>query len=631
MSPTAPTRSGKRLRRATGSLLMCVCAMVLGGCRAEMSDGEAPPLLTVSAERFSAHQASVEEKRSKFRKVPRDPYAFVSEAMIAGYISDCQVEQTGTPLQKKEVEAKGSPEDLGLRWRGGGAPLELSEAPSTTEFNWIEGDSEFLDPNRISESAGNALASQMFEPLLAYAAGNTPPVPGMAKSYDVSADGRTYTFHLREGLVWSDGTPLTAEDFRFSWLRGISPELGSRNAQQIWSVVKGAKAYNLGRTTDPNDVAIRVPDPLTLEVELNEPTSYFPYLVAYIAYAPVPRHTIEAHGDRWTRPENIVVNGPYKVVEHKPRSKMVFEANDRYWDTAHVQIKRHTAYLSDSEQANATYYLNGQVHTAQPLPQAMVKEWMKRGVADLHVAEQMAVYYYVYRVDKPPFNNRLVRRAFNMALDKERLTSHILSGQKTPARGLLPDMFRDSMGYLPTAGDAFDRVGARTLLAQAGYPGGAGLDVELIYNTYEAHRVIAEFYQQSIRANLGVTTSVSNMEWKSLLKKCQSGDFEVARTSWIADYPDPMTFLGVWHSESENNYAGYKNPAYDTLLQRIRRTTERATRNDLICAAEKVLNEDLPISPFYFYTRPYVIHPSVQGFLPQHQDHHLIKYISFRE
>ena len=605
--------------------LLVVLLLGLGGCRADLSDGASPKLISISKELLAKKTKANVTKRKRFESDQGDPFSLVSNQQIEGYISDCQVEQTGSP-QKADLTGT-----YDLVWKGEGASLLGTEAPPTNEFNWIEGDSEFMDPNRISESAGHALASQMFEPLMTYAPDNGPARYGAAKSHEVSPDGKTYTFHLREGLVWSDGKKITAHDFRTSWLRGLSPEIGSRNAQQIWNFVKGAKAYNRGETTDTSTVAITVPDDLTLKVELNYPTPFFTHLVSYIAYAPVPMHVIKKYGDRWTRPENIVVNGPYKMVEWRPRARMVFEINERYWDADNVQIKKHTAYLTASEEANVTYYLNGQVHTAQPLPEDKVRNWIKEGLADLQVAEQMGVYYYVFRVDRPPFNNRLVRKAFNMALDKERLTSHVLSGFKPPAQNLLPDMYGGTLGYIPSKGDAFDPVGARALLAGAGYPGGKSLgNVELIYNTYEAHKKIAEFYQQSIMENLGVSMTVNNMEWKSLLKRCFSGDFQLARTSWIADYPDPLTFLEVWHSDSANNYAGYKNFAYDGLLGRIKETTDPAERNDLICAAEKVINTDLPVSPLYFYTRPYLIHPSVGGFLPQYADHHLIKYVYYK-
>jgi oligopeptide transport system substrate-binding protein len=620
------------LDTATRRLLVAMMILVLAGCRAEMSDGQAPKLLNISKEDYAAKKAAREAKRKRFQKELNadleDPIAFASSEMVETFVEECRVRPV------KPAAEKGLSAGKGLLWKGTAGSLMGEEAPANGEFNWIEGDSEFMDPNRVSESAGNSLASQMFEPLMVIAPDNGPPRYGAAESYTLSEDGKTYTFKLRKGLVWSDGVPLTAEDFRYSWLRGLSPELGSRNAQQIWNFVKGARAYNRGDTKDGDSVAIKVlgEDKLTLQVELLYPTPFFLDLVTYIAYTPVPRHAIEKHGDRWTRPENIVVNGPYVMKEWRPRARMVFEKNPRYWDAANVEIRKHTAFLTASEEANVTYYMNGQVQTSQPLPEEKIKNWIKDSALDLKIAEQMGTYYYVFRTDRPPFNNRLLRKAFNKALDKERLTSFVLSGFKPPARSLLPDVYADTqVGYQSMPGDHFDPVEASALMDKAGYPGGKGLGkLDLIYNTYETHKKIAVFYQRNMKDNLGVDITLNNMEWKSLLKQVQTGDFQIARTSWIADYPDPLTFLQVWHSESANNYAAYKNPAYDDLLLRIKQTTDQKKRNTLICAAERVINYDVPISPIYFYARPYLIHPSVKGYHPQYQDHHLIKYISYK-
>ena len=427
-------------------LLIILATLGLASCHTQSGDGKAPALVSISQENFTRYRAEKLAQRRSFEDEIQtgieDVSSFVSHAQIETFINEC-THRTDDAVDGPKLSA-----GKGLIWQGGGESLIGQEAPPTDEFNWIEGDSEFMDPNRVSESAGNALASQMFEPLMVLAPDNSPPRYGAAKSHTVSADGKTYTFKLREGLVWSDGTKITAEDYRYSWLRGLSPELASKNASQITPFIKGAEAYNQGKEKDPRTVGVRVVDPLTLEIELLYPTPFFLDLLTYIAYAPVPRHAIEKHGDRWTRPENIVVNGPYKMVEWRPRSRMVFEKNLKYWDAANVQIKKHTAFLTASEDANVTYYMNAQVQTAQPLSEEKVKNWIQESRLDLKIAEQMGTYYYVFRTDRPPFNNRLLRKAFNMALDKERLTAFVLSGFKPPARNLLADVFEQTQsGY----------------------------------------------------------------------------------------------------------------------------------------------------------------------------------------
>lgn len=547
--------------------------------------------------------------------------AFANAEDIAGFETACDaIEPAAT-----EVATAGRTAGYGVVYQGKGVAPDRGPIPKDKTLVWVEGNAEFLDPNMISESAGTAIASQMFEPLLNTAPGNAPPVPGAATHFDLSEDGRTYTFHLREGLVWSDGTPLTAEDFRWSWLRGLTPATGSKNAQQLW-YIQGAADFNAGRTTDPETVGIRVVDPLTLAVTLENPTPFFPDLITYIAYAPVPRHAVEKFDKQWVRPENIVVNGPYKPTLWNPRDRMVMEKNPRYWDAANVAIPRTEVLFTEDESMNVRLYESGKAHWIKPLPSDKVRDWITEGRSDLRIDMQMCTYYYVIRTDRPPFDDPLLRRAVNMAIDKERMTKHILAGFQVAAPNLVPDMFRDMLGYVSPKGDGFDPQKAKELLAQAGYPGGVGLPkLEIVYNTFESHRLIAEFVQRNLKENLGIEVAVNNMEWKSLLKLVSTGDFQIARTSWCADYPDPTTFLGVFHSEGENNYSGYKNPEYDKLLDRIGKETDRRKRNVLLCAAEMTLNRDAPITPFYFYTRSSMIRPFVRGFESQYQDHHLIK------
>lgn len=623
--PRAPAdpASGRGGWRAHAVL---AAGLLLSACSGAASSPVVPLVIVPEAERASLAltdkaldptAASVDETAERVRGAA----AFANAEDIAGFEVECDALQPAAA----EVASVGRTAGYGVVYQGTQPAPDRGPMPKDKTFVWVEGNAEFLDPNLISESAGTAIASQMFEPLLNTAPGNSPPVPGAAKSFDISEDGATYTFHLREGLVWSDGTPLGAEDFRWSWIRGLTPETGSKNAQQLW-YIKGAADFNAGRTTDPASVGVRVIDPLTLEVTLENPTPFFPDLITYIAYAPVPRHAVEKHDKQWVRPENIVVNGAYKSVDWKPRDRIILEKNPRYWDADNVAIPRTEVIFTEDESMNVRLYESGKAHWIRPLPADKVRDWITEGRSDLRVDMQMCTYYYVIRTDRPPFDDPLLRRAVNMAIDKERMTKHILAGFQVSAPNLVPDMFRDMLGYVSPKGEGFDPQRAKELLAEAGYPGGVGLPkLEIVYNTFESHRLIAEFVQRNLKENLGIDVAVNNMEWKSLLKLVASGDFQVARTSWCADYPDPTTFLGVFHSEGENNYSAYKNPEYDKLLARIGRETDRRKRNVLLCAAEMALNRDAPITPFYFYTRSSMIRPFVRGFQSQYQDHHLIK------
>ncbi len=608
-------------------MLVCVGATVgalLAGCQSSREASPVVPLVVLSdavKDELRAQGAAPTARRAPGGDGASAPGAgaageaqgldvWVSAAEVEALVAQCDAEQP------EPATLIGRSESGGNIWRGSKPPPDGIGPPEDGVFQLTEGDPEFLDPNLVAESAGTNITSNLFEGLLVWAAGNSPPVPSMATGYTVSEDGKTYTFTMREGVTWSDGVPLTAEDFRYSWLRGLHPDTNSQNAQQIWRYVKGAEDFFRRRTTDPADVAIRVPDPRTLIVELVAPTSFFPDLLTYIAYAPVPRHAIEAHGKQWVRPGNIVVNGPYTLTEWSPRDRAVLEKNPRYWAAAEVEIPKAIFRLSDDEAKNRNLYDTGQAHYIQPLDFDDVEASKLASREDMRIDQIMCVYYYVMNTQMAPFDDPRIRRAFNMAI-------------QLPATHLLPDMYQGTLGFVPPQGPAFDPAGARALLAEAGYPGGVGLPkVELIYNTYETHRQIAEFFQRNIKENLGIEVAVQNMEWKSLLKQVHGGQFQISRTSWCADYPDPMTFLDVFHSESENNYPQYRNPAYDDLLARIARERDTRKRNVLLCAADKVLTQDMPLLPFYFYTRAYMLRPWVKGFEPQYQDHHLLRYLS---
>lgn len=558
---------------------------------------------------------------------PDDPKAFVSEALADHFLAECRARPAAPPLK---ADAGASSGVDGLIYRGTIAPKDLPPMPADNMFRCAQNNPEFLDPNKVAETAGSFFVTQLFETLLVPAPGNTPVRPGQAERWDVSADGLTYTFHLRPGLVWSDGTPITSRTFRDSWLRGLDPKTASRNAEQLW-YIQGAKAFNTGSETNPGTVGVHAVDDLTLEVVLTSPAAFFPELVTYTAYAPVPLHVIEAHGTHWTRPENIVVNGPFTLTEFAPRDRATLRKNPRYWDAAHVDLDGVIVFSSDSESRNELLYSTGQIHWASPLGPDRVAAWLKDGRSDLYVVDNLCTYYYVMNTKRPPFDDKRVRHAFNQAIDKRRLASTVLSSFQQPATNLLADSYRGRIGYVPVPGDPFDAAAARRELADAGYPRGAGFPkVELLFNTFELHRQIANFFARNVAENLGVDLTSSNMEWKSLLKLVQSGDYAIARTSWCADYTDPYTFLGVFASESKNNYSRYDNAVYDGLLDQIRHETDNDERNALICAAEKVLNRDLPIIPLYFYTRAYLLRPEVSGFLPQNTDDHYLKWVSLR-
>lgn len=511
---------------------------------------------------------------------------------------------------------------------GGPTPLQLvgkEGPPKDGVFKWVGGGPRYLDPNKVSETAGHEVAMQMFEGLLTHDIKTGPPVPGVATHFKVSPDGKTYTFYLRKNAKWSNGRTVTARDFEYSWKRALSPEFISENAELLWQFIEGAHAYKKGKNKDWSSVGVKVIDDYTIEVRLKNPTPFFPELAAYIAYAPIPREAVEKHGALWTRPENIIVNGPYKMTYYKHRDKITLVKNPLYWDAKHTRILKYDYIHSESETQSFEMYNLGTVHYIPSLvPVEMMPKLKAQGRPDLHIDPYMCVYYYVFNTKKKPFDNVDVRRAINMAINKDELVTNLLQGGQLPASNLVPHMFKKTMGYKSPKGDYFDPGKAKKLLQRSGVK----LEkLDLIFNNYEGHLKIATFIKQQLQKHLGIETSTQKMEWKSLLAKLHQGDYHWARGSWCADYPDPLTFLMVFHSEGENNYSKYNNPKYDELLKQIMAEGDRKKRNELLYKAEKMLIRDAPLLPIYHYTKVYMLKPYLKGFATHYMDYHLVKYM----
>jgi len=511
------------------------------------------------------------------------------------------------------------------------AAILAESPPSDRSFAYASGSHEFLDPAKIAETAGHHLMMNVFEGLYIYNRGDGAPVPAMASHHTVTPDGLTYTIHLRPGLTWSDGKPLNAHDFVWSWRRVLEPKTASRSAQLLW-FVRGAKAFNAGENPDPASVAVRALDDLTLEVVLASPTPFFDHLLCEMPYVPTPRHTVEQWGDQWSRPEHIVSNGPFLLAEDEPRKITVLKKNPRYFDAASVYLETVRVLHSESEQTAFDWFEVGktQWHGDVSLPMDKVPVLREAGRVDFRTDPKLCSYYFSVRVDRPPFDNPLVRRAVGMAIDKERLALHVLRGGQPVATGGVPDLFGATHGYAVVPGDPFDPEKARALLAEAGYPRGIGLaPIELIYNTGEGHRVIAEYVQRNLQENLGIRIGIANMEWGTLLKTLLSGQFAIGRSSWCADYPDPLTFLEVFESSSKSNYSGYKSPEFDATITAIKQEPDLQKRNAHIQQAERLLGRDLPLLPMYHYTWSYMVKPYVLGYERHMQDQHPLKYLRY--
>jgi oligopeptide transport system substrate-binding protein len=485
-----------------------------------------------------------------------------------------------------------------------------------------------IDPGLASESSGIEVAQNCFEGLTVFDAKSPlKPAPGMAEKWEVEDGGRRYVFHLR-AATWSDGSPVTARDFVWSWLRVLAPATASEYAYQLW-YLKGAKSYNDGSSTDGALVGVTARDPRTLVVELEQPTPFFLFLTSFATYAPVPRKAVDAHGILWTRPGNIVVNGPYTVTRWRLQDEIVLEKNARYWDAAHVRIAKVVALSNDNDQSVMNLYRTGEVDTTAPnsVPPLSAVPSL-RAFRDYSEYPFLASYWYWFNTRRPPFDKRDVRQAFAKAIDKKKLVETVLHRTPVASWSVVPDLFGEATGYHPPLGkdDRYDPAGARALLAKAGYPGGQGFpDVKLMFNPSDQHRLIAEALQAMWKEELGVTVAIPNVEWKVMLSEMQQGDFDLGRSGWQADYPEPSTFLTVFLGGGGQNEAGWSNAEYDRTLAEALREPDPARRNALYAQCERILLDELPVLPIYTYARNDLTAPKLGGLEPNLMGLHLYR------
>lgn len=482
-----------------------------------------------------------------------------------------------------------------------------------------------LDPQLTTGTAAQTIASALFEGLVREDGRNLHPVPGVAQSWDASPDGLHYTFHLRPDAKWSDGAPVTAGDFVQSWRRILTPTLGAENANLLF-VLRGAEDFNRGRARDFSAVGVRADDPRTLSVTLAHPAPYFLSLLCTMAWLPVPVRVIAAHGplytpgSPWTRAGVLVGNGPFTLASWRPDEAVVVTKSATYWDRAHERLNGIRFYPIDSTDAEERAFRAGQLHLTDALPAGHLDAYRDASPPVLRIDPYLATYFYRLNVRRPFLSDARIRRALALAVDREAIVARILRGGQRPAAAFTPPGLS---GYTPDPLLATDYAGARALLAAAGHPGGAGLPVfELSLNNSENHQLIAEAVAETWRRELGVRVRILSQENKTLLAARSTGSYDILRSDWVADYPDPTSFLNVWRSDSGNNLTGWADPRYDALLRAADDSSDPATRVRLWRQAEDELLTAAPIIPIYYYTHVFLIRPSVRGWYPNLLDHH---------
>ena len=481
---------------------------------------------------------------------------------------------------------------------------------------------ESLDPAKIQGVPEHRLYEALFEGLIIFDPKTADGIPGLAESWTVSEDGMTYTFKLRKAN-WSDGTPITAKDVVYSWLRELAPETASPYAWFPAMFLAGAAEYNAGEA-DASVVGIKAIDDYTFEMKLIGPLPYVIGALGHYSFAVVPQHAIEKYGDAWVLPENFVGNGPYVLKEWTPQSRIVCEKNEAYWDKDNVKLDEVIFYASDDDNTNYNMYLAGEIDWLTGIAQDRLESAQMR--TDYQVAPQLSTYYYTIQTTKAPFDDARVRRALSYAIDRQTLVDQVTKGGQLACWGIVPEM----AGYEGLGETRFDPEYAQQLLAEAGYPNGVGFPTfALLYNTNDAHKQIAEFVQRQWLENLNINCELENQEWATYLANRNAGNFDVARAGWVGDYQDPNTFLDMFITGAGMNGGKYSNETYDVLINEAARMEAGPDRFEVLLTAEDILiNEDQAIIPFYYYVSQNMIDTNKWGgWYPNTMDYHPTKDI----
>jgi len=465
---------------------------------------------------------------------------------------------------------------------------------------------ESLDPAIIVAQADMRVVSAMFEGLTRLEPVNAQAVPGLAESWDISPDGKIYTFHLRTNLLWSTGEPITSADVVYSWIRELSPATASEYAGQLY-YVKNAKEFNTGQIKDASLVGVHATDKFTVRVELNHPTLFFLDICSMPLACVVPRQTIEKYGDRWLMATPLPVSSAYELVEWRLNDKIRLKKNPLYWDAVNTRSEIVDILPVGSPNTALNLYERGQadiVWDKELIPSELIDVLLQR--PDFHAFTYLGTYFIRFNVTKKPFDDPRVRQALALAIDKERIVKKITRAGEVTTSHLVPDGTRN---YTSPPGLGYDPAQARKLLAEAGYPGGKGFPrFEYLFNAAggsggKIHENIAIELQQMWRDQLGIEMELRQVETQVFWGMESRLDYQVSRSSWIGDYDDANTFLGMFLTGDGNNETGWSNPRYDDLVHAANETTDAKQREKLFQQAETILvRDEAPIIPLYIYS-----------------------------
>lgn len=486
-----------------------------------------------------------------------------------------------------------------------------------------------LDPHLVTGVPEHRITSALFEGLVDVDAKTLELRPAVAESWTVSDDGRVYVFRLRQSARWSNGDPVTARDFIYAWRRILTPTLGSEYAYMLYCM-KNAKAFHTGAITDFAQVGAKALDDYTLEVTLEHPTPYFLSMQIHYTWFPVHQATIERYGrmdergTKWTRAGNLVGNGAFRLERWEPDRIITVVKNPYYWNAGTVRLDAVSFYPIENNVTEELLFRVGRLDLTTTLPIHKVDVYLRDRPEALRIDPYLGTYFYRVNCTRPPFDDRRVRRAFALAVDREDLVRNVVRAGRMPAYCFTPP---NTAGYTCASRIEYSPAEARRLLAEAGYPDGRGLPmVEILFNTSESHKQVAEALQAMWKEHLNANVTLLNQEWKVYLDSMNQLNYQLARSGWIGDFVDPINFLECFTTGNGNNRTGFSSPQYDALIAEAVRTLDAHTRLHILQEAERLLLEEVPLIPLYFYTNTFLKSPKLNGLYPN-----ILGYISFKD
>lgn len=496
---------------------------------------------------------------------------------------------------------------------------ELPNEEQILTYNLVA-DPDSIDPHKATSLSASIVMQNIFEGLVRTNE-NMEQGPGLAKSWYASQDKTLWTFHLRKDAKWSDGKPVIAEDFVYGWRRAVNPETSCNFAYMLDPIKNATKIYQGKLPIE--ELGVRAINDNTLEITLEQPTSYILELLAFPTYFPIRKDVVEKNPDTWEfNPKTVITNGPFKLAEYNQNNLLSIIPNENYWDQGRVKLDEVRFVFITEPSTGLLAFDLGEIDGTNEVPAQEIPRLQAEN-EDFMIAPYLGTYFYCFNVTREPFDDVRVRKAFAKAIDRRAIVTTVTLGEQISATGFVPPgIITGEEDFREAGGDyGIDPMGAQVeeakkLLDEAGYPNGEGFPkVEIKYNIGENHKRIAEAIKEMWERNLNVDVELKNMEWRAFISDRQKGEFAVARHGWIGDYNHPMTFLNMFLSKSDNNDSQWHNEEFDKLIYAVKRESDPKKAAKLMHKAEDLIMEDMIVVPIYYYTNPMMMKDYVKGWI----------------